>query len=281
MRQDRIFARIFLIFSIANVALTAPAIIQQRHLDVAKATSEKRAPGFDGEETGDLPPESSSPLPPHDRPTDMSRWAWLLWPDSPKSSSAAADRVTTQASGASDSGNGATGDLSPESSSRVPPHDSPKDEWAWLYGGSAPESSSVAPGLGNGATGDLPPEPLLRMAPHGSLPTNEGLNRPSSPESSSSSSDHITIPASGVTTPSSSGSVHMGDQMPGQVSAVAVQSEASSLKGQILFSSGVLGIIGIAYGIHQLVEHLYVFPLLSLLRTSSRVANILTCDLPQ
>ena len=69
--------------------------------------------------------------------------------------------------------------------------------------------------------------------------------------------------------------------MPGQVSAVAVQSEASSLKGQILFSSGVLGIIGIAYGIHQLVEHLYVFPLLSLLRTSSRVANILTCDLPQ
>ena len=245
MRQDRIFARILLILSIANVALTAPQaeIVRQRHLDVAKAASEKRAPGFDGGETGDLPPEPSSSIAPHDLSTDNSRWDWLLWPDSPKSSSAAENHITTQASGAPGSGNGATGDLSPDSSSRIPP----QDKWAWLYHGAAPESSSAAAGLGNGAMSDLPP-----MPPPDSRPTNEGLDR--------LSSDHSTTQASGATTPSLSGSVHSSAS---ESESLSAQTEANrhfgnTLKDQILVSSGMIGIIAIAYGIHQLANHQYV-----------------------
>ena len=79
MRQDRIFAQILLILSVANVALTAPAIVRQRHLDVAKAASGKRAPAPPGSESldngateGNLPPKSPSPMPPH-----APIWAWL------------------------------------------------------------------------------------------------------------------------------------------------------------------------------------------------------------
>ena len=43
MRQDKMFARILLILLVANVTLAAPAIVRRRHLDVAKAASEKRA----------------------------------------------------------------------------------------------------------------------------------------------------------------------------------------------------------------------------------------------
>jgi hypothetical protein len=114
------FARILLIFSVANVALAAPAAVppvRQRHLDVAKAASEKRAPGSgNGATGGDLPPESSS---------------------------AAANHITTQALGASGSGNGAMDDLPPESSSSAANH----------------ITTLGASGSGNGATDDLPPEP--------------------------------------------------------------------------------------------------------------------------
>jgi hypothetical protein len=66
MRQDKIVARILLIFSVANIALAAPVVVRQRHLDVARAAPQKRGPISDNEETGDSPPESSSPMPPHD-----------------------------------------------------------------------------------------------------------------------------------------------------------------------------------------------------------------------
>ena len=258
MRQDKTFARILLIFSVANVAIAAPAVVRQRDLDVAKAASEKRGTGSDGGETNDLPLESSPPMPPHDHPTDKSRWDWLLWPDSHKSSSAAENHITTQASGASGSGNGATGDLSPDSSTRIPP----QDKWAWLYHGAAPESSSAAAGSGNGAMGDLPP-----MPPPDSRPTNEGLDR--------LSSDHSMTQASGATTPSSSGSVH--SSAPGSESSSA-QTEASrffskSLKDELLATSVaggfLVGSVALAYGINKLIKSPYV--LFSLLRTSNRV----------
>ena len=102
MRQDNIFARILVLFSVANVALAGTAVVQQRHLDVAKAASEKR-----GDE---LPPASaqapasefdSARLPPHDHYMNM--W-WELdgdhsAPPSPgaplESSPAAANRIIT------------------------------------------------------------------------------------------------------------------------------------------------------------------------------------------
>ena len=237
MRQDKTFVRILLIFSIFDVALAAPAVLRQRHPDVVKAASEKRGPGSDDGETSNLPPEPASPMPPHDPPPDKTWWDWL-GPDSPKSSSAAEDRITTQASGASGSGNGATGDSSPESSSGIPPHGNPKDKWAWLYRGSLPGSSSAedspittqTPGTGSGATDDLPPEsssaaanritthasgaaglgsgatsdslPVssVRVPPHDSRPPNVGLDLPSSPESSSGAAGRITTQASGSST---------------------------------------------------------------------------------
>jgi hypothetical protein len=106
MHRDKIIARILFIFSVANLALAAPAVVRQRHLDVAKAASQKRGPPGSGNgETGDSPPESSSRMPSHDGPTD--------------GSPAAANRITTQASGAPGLGNEETADLPPESSSRM------------------------------------------------------------------------------------------------------------------------------------------------------------------
>jgi hypothetical protein len=66
MHRDKIVARIILIFSLANIALAAPAV-RERHLDVADAAPEKRA-GSDNEATDgsshqdsalDLPSDSS------------------------------------------------------------------------------------------------------------------------------------------------------------------------------------------------------------------------------
>ena len=82
MRQDKTVARILLILSVAKAALAAPAVVRQRHLELAKAASEKRAPGSDNGATGgDLQPESSSRMPPHDHYTDGTDfWAWLTDP---------------------------------------------------------------------------------------------------------------------------------------------------------------------------------------------------------
>jgi hypothetical protein len=63
MRSDRIFARILLVFSVANVALAAPAAVRQRHLEVAKAALKRRGSNSGDGETSDLPPEPSSPMP--------------------------------------------------------------------------------------------------------------------------------------------------------------------------------------------------------------------------
>ena len=148
MRQDKTVARILLIISVANIALAAPAVERQRHLDVAKAASQKRGPpGSDNGETGDSPPESSSRMPSHDGPTDG-------WAES--SSSAAANRITTQASGAPGLGNEETAALPPESSSRM--HG--PTNW-WGFPSSAPAGrittqASEAPGLGNEETADSP-----------------------------------------------------------------------------------------------------------------------------
>ena len=273
MHPDKIFVRILLIFSVANVAIAAPAAVRQRYLDVAKAASEKRAQGSDDVEMGNLPPESSPPMAPHgDRPTDMSRWAWLLWPDPPDSSPASDNRITTQASGASGSGNGATGNLPPASLSPTPPHDGPADKWAWLYRASLPESSSAAEnrittqasgasGSGNGATGDLPP-----MPPHDSRPTNEGLDRPSSPVSSASSSDRVASQASGATTLSSPNLSHLEDTPPpispaDTLAAPEVnQPLRESLTHKIVPFLGPLGVtlLLVATGIHLYATKPYV-----------------------
>ena len=266
MRQDKIIARILLIFSVANIALAAPVVVRQRHLDVARAASQKRGrPIPDYEETDG----SSSSMPPHDglasgwvesSPTEANRiptqaseapgldneetansppeplsHAHGLTNGWAESSSTAANRITTQASEAPVWDNGATGDLPPGSSSRIPPpHDSLTN--GWLDHASLPESPSAAanriptqaseaPVWGNGATGDLPPESSSmasghittqalgsvwssgatdnlppesssRIPPHESL-TNGWLDHASLPESSSAASDRITTQALG------------------------------------------------------------------------------------
>ena len=48
MRRDKIVARVFLLFFVAEVALAAPAVRRERHQDLADAASEKRA-GSDDE----------------------------------------------------------------------------------------------------------------------------------------------------------------------------------------------------------------------------------------
>ena len=198
MHQDKILARILLIFSVANLALAAPAAVRQRHLDVAKAVSQKRGPpGSDNGETGEFPPESSSSMPPHNGATN----GW------PESSSAAANRITTQAPGAPVWGNGATGNLPPDSSERIPPQDSITN--AWLDHTSLPESSpaaanhiatqaSGAPVWGSGRTGDLRPE-LSAPAPLRDHRLSESvwawLLQPDPPESSSAAGNRITTQA--------------------------------------------------------------------------------------
>jgi hypothetical protein len=42
MHRDKIVARILLIFSVANVALAAPAVVREIRLDIAEAALEKR-----------------------------------------------------------------------------------------------------------------------------------------------------------------------------------------------------------------------------------------------
>jgi hypothetical protein len=136
MRQDKTFARILLIFSIANVAIAAPAAV---HLDAAKAASEKRAGSGDGE-TSDSQPDSSPGITPHENPTDD--WAWFhrlsSQPDVPESSSAAANRIATQSPGESGLGDGAAGGSPPESESHVPAQNGPSDEWVWKHDWTTP-----------------------------------------------------------------------------------------------------------------------------------------------
>jgi hypothetical protein len=140
MRQDKIFARILLIFSIANVAIAAPAAVRQRHLDVAKAASEKRASGSGDGETSNLQPDSSPGITPHENPTDD--WAWFhrlsSQPDVPESSSAAANRIGTQSPGESGLDDGAAGGSPPESGLHVPAQNEPSDEWVWKHDWTTP-----------------------------------------------------------------------------------------------------------------------------------------------
>jgi hypothetical protein len=286
MHLDKIVARILLIFSVANIALAAP--VRQRHLDVAKAASQKRGPNSDNGETGDSPPESSSGMPPHDGLTNGA-----------ESSSAAANRITTQASGAPVWGNGATGDLRPELSAPVPLRDhvtALRPGMAWLLSPDFPESSSAAenrittqasgaPVWGNGATGDLRPElsPPPRPQHIDSGPTDEWARLghvthvPSRPQSVEWSSG--APPESGATTSSPSDSAHLGDLYPphqGSSPESLAAPEADRLftdaltplltpnlkKAEILLYSGVIGgTAALAYGIHKWMKHPYVSPL--------------------
>ena len=211
-------------------------------------TQASKAPGLGNGETSNLPPESSSPMPPHERPMDKSKWDWLLWPDSPKASSAS-----------SGSGNGAKGDLPPDSSSRVAPHDGPTDKWAWLYHGTSPGTSfSSAP------QHDYPPP---------------NVDRTPLPESPPALSGHISTQASGSS--SSSNVFNYGDlHQPPPLSpdhSPAVASEAGHAagwhaphvtlpgRGKLVFYSGVAvvatGIVAYAYGLHQWLKNPYVSPL--------------------
>ena len=137
MRQDKTFARILLIFPVANVVIAAPSVVRPRHLDVAKAASEKRATGSGNGATDD--------------------WAWFhhMPSELPESSSVTANRITTQASGSPGSGNGATSDLPPKSPSSS--HGSPTNEWAWLDKAASPGSSSTAANRITTQSGNLPP----------------------------------------------------------------------------------------------------------------------------
>ena len=225
MRQDKIFARILLIFSIANVAIAAPAVVRQRHLDVAKAASEKRAPPSgngetpqtgDGEtpQTGDLPPDSPpSRIPTPNSPSDDWEWFHRLSskPETPESSSAAENRINTQASGEPGSGDGAAGDSLPESGSRIPPHNSPSDPLVWSHVWTAPMPSP----------------------------------------------DRITL----ATPSSSSDSFHWGESDPllPHLGFAPGPEAVDSIEHKVLHSLGALGLVGgtlaISYGIYKLTNH--------------------------
>jgi hypothetical protein len=172
MRQDKIFARILLIFSIANVAVAAPAAVRQRHLDVAKAASEKRASGSgDGElemtQMSDVQPDSSPGITPHENPTDDLAWFHRLssQPDVPESSSAAANRIATQSSGESGLGDGAAGGSLPESGSHMPPQNIP---------GSSSEITPATPSSSSDSAHSGELEPLV---PHQGYSPGSGAAR--------------------------------------------------------------------------------------------------------
>ena len=102
MRQDKIIVRILLIFSFANIALAAPAVVRRRHMDVAEAASRSgKRGGSDDEATNEsgsetmpeLEPESdasrsgSEPMPELVSDSDESRQLgsdpYFLAPESP------------------------------------------------------------------------------------------------------------------------------------------------------------------------------------------------------
>ena len=235
MRSDRIFARILLVISVANVALAAPAAVRQRYLEVAKAASEKRGSGSgsDGGETSDLPPEPSSPMPSHDLPIDKSKWDLFLWPGLAKSSPAAEDRITTQASGTSGSGNGATSDLPPESSSPMPPDDHIS---TWLHD-----------------TDPVPPSPAS---------TPKWSKSPSTSLSGIVSLHSEDVPPSIALFDTSP--LHSGDLplLPHQAAPEADQIFSDSLKRKLFGVAGIIaGVAALGVGIQQTIKHLYVSPL--------------------
>jgi hypothetical protein len=69
MRRDKAIARILLIFSVANIALAAPAVVRQGRMDVAKAASGKRGGSDDKATDG----SGSEPMPELVSDSDESR----------------------------------------------------------------------------------------------------------------------------------------------------------------------------------------------------------------
>jgi hypothetical protein len=59
MRRDKTIVRIFLIFSVANIALAASAVVRQKRMDVAKAASGKQGVSDDQATDG----SGSEPMP--------------------------------------------------------------------------------------------------------------------------------------------------------------------------------------------------------------------------
>jgi hypothetical protein len=225
MRQDKTLARILLIFSVANVALAAPAAVRQRYLDVAKAASEKRAPGsVNGETGGDLPPESSFAA---NHITTQASEATVSDNGAtgdlpPESSPSAANRITTQALGASGPGNRATDDLPPKSPSAAENH--------------ITIQALGALGSSNGATDDLPPESSTSTANHittqasGAPGSENGATGDLPPESPPSTSNRITTQALGAPGPGGGAT----DDLPSKSPSAA----ANHITTQALGSSG-------------------------------------------
>ena len=269
MRQDRIFARILLIFSVTNVALAAPAVVRQRHLDVvAKAASEKRqekrAPG-DGA-TGET-------LPPEDHPI----WGWLKnadpgppspdrTPGWPEPVSPPAMRIIPGQGWELPSfptmhnipAHGWPTSPSPPptlASYVIPP--APQGEWR--------SSSFTDTSLTSSSEGPLLPPHHQDSAPV--LTAASGPDRDPLPPSHHQDSAPELTAASGSNRDPLLPSHHQ-DSAP--VLTAAPESGANrfisdSLKHKILVSSGVIGVIGgaaaLAYGIQQWVQHPYVSPL--------------------
>ena len=232
--------RILLIFSIAEAALAAPAVVRQIHLDQAKAASEKRAPGSVNGETGDFS-------------TDMSR---LLPPGVP-SSSAVEDRITTFASGAS--------------SSRMPPHE--PGSWAWWF-----DNADMGPLPGGPEPPPKWPPPPGRIRPKikptkpvppdipawlNDAKDHAHLSRPGGPETPPewpTSPRPLPPPPPPPTPPPTP--PHQG---PASLAAPeADRLFTNSLTHKILAYSAVAAIVGgtagLAYGIHQWNKRPYVSP---------------------
>ena len=241
MRLDRIFARILLIFSVANVALTAPAIVRQRHLDVAKAASGKRAPAPPGSETsdngetgGNLPPKPPKPPPPMQSNDHI--WAWLKDADSGPPSPAGA----------------------PAWPEPVSPSVSPGQRWPMSP--PPPENRITIPAQGW-------PEPPSPESP----PANQFTQAQGEWRSSSFTDTSIPSSAGRPLLQSSLGHPLVpSHQDPAPVLTAAPSAPGAnrfisdSLKHKLLVSSGVAGILigagGLAYGIHQWLNQPYVSP---------------------
>ena len=246
MRQDRIFARILLIFSVANVALAAPAVVRQRHLDlVAKAASEKRqekrAPG-DGA-TGET-------LPPEDHPI----WGWLKnadpGPPSPDRTPGWPEPVSPPAMR-----------IIPGQGWELPSfptmHNIPAHGW--------PTSPSPPPTL---ASYVIPPAPQgeWRSSSFTDTSLTSSSEGPLLPPHHQDSAP-VSTAASGPNRDPLPPSLHQNSapELTAAPESGANRFISDSLKHKILVSSGVIGVIGgaaaLAYGIQQWVQHPYVSPL--------------------
>jgi hypothetical protein len=147
-------ARILLIFSVANIALAAPAAVRQRHLDIAKAASQKRGPGSDNGETGDFPPELSSRMPPHESGHDGPTNGWADSSSAYDTSDEAESSSAYDTSDEAESSSAATYDTSDEAPGAL-----------GLDNGETRDLATASSSSDSAHLGDLPPPPHQGSAP--------------------------------------------------------------------------------------------------------------------